>query len=373
LYAILAVVIFLIAYGSLFPWKFSPHELPANPLWILLHAWQTNFDRRFFADIAVNVALYFPLGMSGVLALRRFRVAGTIAIGTVLSASIEMAQLYTPNRNTSAFDLVDNILGTILGALVGLVFEGVLKSQNWRHRTRKPPDRTAIALVFCWVGALTFPLFPVTRLAGYRENAAYFLNASFDAMAVLTAFAWWMAAGGLLKASRLPRPQALLWLSVSLAPLQFFIINRHATPWDVAGAVAGVIFFLIAGKRRVAAAVFLACLAVHSLYPFRFGAAQEIYWAPFGGFLNMDWETGVRVLLEKVFWYATAIWFLRSRYATPIVFGLLSAIEVLQVWMPGHVAETTDPLLALLAGFGVWTLNRQRSKSDAELPQPARR
>src|SRR3954470_7000279 len=111
LLGIFIAVVFLIVYGSLYPWHFEYRDLPAAPLWILLHSWDTDSGRRFFADIVVNIALYVPLGMSGFLALRKWRIAGPVAIGILLSSSIEMLQLYTPGRDSSAIDFTNNVIG----------------------------------------------------------------------------------------------------------------------------------------------------------------------------------------------------------------------------------------------------------------------
>jgi VanZ family protein len=57
--------------------------------------------------------------------------------------------------------------------------------------------------------------------------------------------------------------------------------------------------------------------------------------------------------LRKCFWYGSAIWLLRAtgwrlaRAAVALAL-LLGAIEVIQIHLPGRVAEITDPLLALI-------------------------
>ena len=57
--------------------------------------------------------------------------------------------------------------------------------------------------------------------------------------------------------------------------------------------------------------------------------------------------------LRKCFWYGSAIWLLRAAgwrlvRAAVAVALLLGAIEVIQIHLPGRVAEITDPLLALI-------------------------
>lgn len=89
----------IIIYGSLYPWVFETHPLPARPIYLLFHSWDANFaDRRFVFDVAVNIIIYIPLGMSAFLAFRRFgrttlELLTPVAIGTLQSASLEMLQL----------------------------------------------------------------------------------------------------------------------------------------------------------------------------------------------------------------------------------------------------------------------------------------
>jgi hypothetical protein len=81
-----------------------------------INYWDANFKcRRFVLDVAVNVGIYIPLGMSAFLAFRRFQTTALellspIAIGTLRLASVEMLQLFTPHPRCSSIDLVNNSL-----------------------------------------------------------------------------------------------------------------------------------------------------------------------------------------------------------------------------------------------------------------------
>ncbi|HVV46532.1 MAG TPA: hypothetical protein VHC72_15065, partial [Bryobacteraceae bacterium] len=84
-------------------------------------------------------------------------------------------------------------------------------------------------------------------------------------------------------------------------------------------------------------------------------------WIPFTGFLNMQWQQGIVIAAEKFFWYGTAVWLLRrARLPKPaslaVVAVLLLAIEIAQIHTTGHVAEITDPILGLVAGWSVFVL-----------------
>ena len=197
-------MVVLIVYGSLYPWVFEARYLPASPLYILLHSWDANLrDRRFLFDVAVNIAVYIPLGMSAYLAMRRFKshalgILVPVALGTLLSATIEMVQLFTPHRVCSAVDLVNNILGSELGVLAGFAFTQIadvpLTGPVFHVR-----DRSAIALLFCWVSSLLFPLFPVLSLDIWSAKVSAFTDTLLiSPIPILLSAAEWFAVGRLL-------------------------------------------------------------------------------------------------------------------------------------------------------------------------------
>lgn len=76
-------------------------------------------------DVFINVAGFVPFGFFFSLLLRRSsplsaRHAGfaAVAAGAAISLAIEVTQTYLPPRDSSAADLVFNVLGTIIGAIV---------------------------------------------------------------------------------------------------------------------------------------------------------------------------------------------------------------------------------------------------------------
>jgi VanZ family protein len=379
LFGIFIAVVLLIVYGSLYPWHFEFIRMPANPLWILLHAWGSHWDRRFAADVVINIALYVPLGMSGYLGFRRFRIVGPVVVGAVVSACVEMAQLYTDTRICSAFDLLNNILGSALGVALGMLLESVAGPELTTFGEHKVQDRRAAALLFCWVGALVFPLYPEMHLIALRADLRQFAHSPlFAALPFLSALASWFVAGLLLQSSGVRAASVWLGLSVLLLPAQFVIVSRQPTRVEFIGAFAGFLVFLVVGSRwgRAVAWGFLGLLVLRGLSPFQFGEAHPFLWIPFEGFLEMNWQTGIEVLLEKLFYYGAAVWLLRKsgmtlRMACGVVVVLLGCIEGLQSHLPGRTAEITDPLLGLLVGLGFRGLRpgERRRVRDGALPE----
>ena len=114
--------------------------------------------------------------------------------------------------------------------------------------------------------------------------------------------------------------------------------------------------------------MFLAVIAVRGLAPFHFVAEPApVNWVPFVPMLSGDWQSLGGVLLEKTFYYGTAIWLLRTTglkwmSSMILVAAVLGSIETLQIHLPGRVPETTDPVLAILLGFVLAILSRETGK-----------
>ena len=379
LFGVLILIVVLLIYGSLYPWQFVSRQLDHTPVYILLHSWEVFEGRRFVSDVIINIAVYVPLGMSAYLAFRRYRSAslaafGPIALGAMLSASVEMLQIFTPGRDCSTIDLIDNILGSALGAAAGAAF---VRLTDFPPKPQyRLPDKVSVALLLTWAAWLLFPFYPALWLAIFRAKGHAFLRGPvFDPLRLLLAAAVWFSAGRLLQAMELPRTRIVLALLLLLLPIQFAVAERFPVPSDWMGALLGVAAFSVFGAQnhsdRWAAGVLLAVVTAAGLFPFRFfDQRQEFQWIPFIGALDNNWQTSLGILLGKLYEYGAAIWLLaRSGVnlwrAAALVAVLLAGIEGAQTFSRGHVAEITDPLIALLLAIGFAVLRRFSSVRNA--------
>jgi VanZ family protein len=319
--------------------------------------------------------------MSAHLAFRRYRIPlialwCPVLLGGVLSASIEMTQLFVPGRNCSTLDLLDNVIGSALGVAAGVAFEGIAPSVigALAFVSRRPADRSARALVFIWIASLLFPLFPVTSLYVWRAKSAMFLDAAWlEPVAMTSAALSWFAAGRLLNAAGFPRVQESLVALILLLPAQILILTLQPTPAVIIGAAIGAAAFCFWGESRAIKRplgwIFLGLLLARGLVPFHLLAQpQNFIWIPFGASLTSTWQSGIQVLIGKAFYYGTAIWLLRTggmrmRNATIVVALVLAAIEAAQRYLPDRTPEVTDPIMAILLGLGLWAMaHPQRAK-----------
>jgi VanZ family protein len=365
----------LIIYGSLYPWHFVPAHLTANPLRILLHSWSLPSGRYLLRDTIVNVVLYIPLGFAAHLALRKYRlpgiaVYGPVLLGLLLSTAMELMQLMVPTRETSMADVITNVIGSGLGVLLGLLFE-VLAPHRGFHSLKLGggiADRGALMLVYCWAGWLLFPLFPMMSEPELDRRLAVFAHSRLaDPVLLLSAAASWYAAG-LLAAAGIRISRGAFALTLLAIPAQFFVIGQQPLLSALLGAIAGVILFVVCRRdgapTKVEAGVFLAVVLVRGLSPFHLAAGStEFNWVPFGAMLEGDWQSTARILIQKTFYYGTAIWLLRAAgvrlvRAVMLVAAVLAFIEIAQIRLPGRTPEITDPILAILIGFVLAWMSR---------------
>lgn len=334
------------------------------------------FTRFFLRDALVNIVLYVPVGFAGYFAFDKGRsraaaLYGPVLVGMLLSSSVELLQLYTPHRDTSLFDVAANTFGSAAGVALALVYASIAGPLPSGLK-RRSADPAAFLLLVTWAGWMIFPLFPVLGSYMLIRKAGYFTVSPFEFLAFLSAAAVWYALGFLLRAAGFARPAGWLGFSLLAIPAQFFVVGRLPTKAQFLGAAAGFFLFKLrgAGKTvtRAEAWAFLAVIVIRGLSPFRFAPeAAAFIWVPFGALLNNDWQFGIQMLLEKIFYYTTAIWLLRAagvrlRSATAIVAAFLAALEAVQTHLPDRTPEVMDPLLAILMGFFLFTLSRETGR-----------
>jgi hypothetical protein len=268
-------------------------------------------------------------------------------------------------------DVLTNVIGTVIGIVLGLVFEQTALSIEARLLSFHPPDRSALMIVFFWFAWLVFPFFPITGLYVPRLKISLFMSTSPAVLPFLSAAVAWFASGRMLAAAGFRSPKIWLALSILLIPAQFFLVDRQPVPSEFLGALAGLLMFALRERTgrttRAEAWVFLAILVLRGLTPFHLSPHSIAFgWIPFKGFLAAEWLHSIFLLIEKIYYYGAAIWLFRAAgtrllNATIIAAATLGAIEAIQMYIPGHTPEITDPLLAILLACGLGILSRQRA------------
>jgi VanZ family protein len=372
---LLVVVIALIVYGSLYPWDFQ-FRPGINPLDFLLHSWVFRWDRFALRDIAVNLALYMPLGAAAALSPARrhgraLSLASAALLGMALSVSIEVLQIYIPPRACSLLDVASNTAGSVLGGLTVLTLWPAPGAASPLHISSGRRAPAAVFLLACWAGYQLYPALPILSRTRLRAGLALLYHASgVSPVEIWAGAAEWLAAAMLMRVllGRLRRP----WLALAMVclPVRILIAGRVLSIDEVLGAAAALLLWPAVdsafGKRGgpVLGAVALgSAIVLRELEPFRFSAhAAAVSWVPFAAALESARQPGALVVLRKVFEYGAEVWLLRLAgwpygYAGAAVTFALAVLEVVQRYLPGRTPETTDAVMSLLAAFVLWRLD----------------
>jgi VanZ family protein len=320
--------------------------------------------RYLSPDLLVNLVLYVPVGVSGYFWFRQvapsIRHWAPVVIGASLSFGIEMAQLSQPLRVTSAIDVVANTLGTLGGVVAAAILRYQLRSRQ--TCLVHLPDAAALALFCCWVLYQVFPLFPISGLTVLRVKTAAFLNGPpLAAVPLVSAAGTWMIAGCLLRAMHVPYAAWLLWLTLAMVPARLLIVMQQPSMAGLWGAILGCALFTAVGSRasttRLLGWAMLAVLLLRGFSPFDPGSTSSPFsWIPFAATLEWEWQASMAILLEKLFYYGATLWALKAGgiqplTATALTAATLTLIEAVQMYLPGRTAESTDPLLAVIASI----------------------
>jgi len=378
---ILFLVVALILYGSLYPWQFHATHLSSSPLSILLHSWQVVFDRYLVRDLVVNIALYIPFGAFCFLSIDEsrslvVRSLATLLAASLLSASIEMAQLFDVSRVCSLFDVLCNIVGAAIGILLAGAFPaaiaGVVQEAEAVGAFRLSGT---MALLYLWVGYQLFPFFPALSQTALRAKLSLLMSSgTWQLRDFFEGFAGWLAVSALLESLAGPKRFAsLLPFALFAIPFKLFIAQRTVTGSEVAAALLAVACWLIVRKlarpRLPAGLLALAAIVAAGLLPFRWSPQPHPFtWIPFLPMLQAPWESSFLTLLQKSFLYGSAVWLINDGGRGWMIGSLLVAvplavIESIQIHLPGRTPEVTDPLLALILGFSLMLLERHAQRA----------
>ncbi|MBP8019342.1 MAG: VanZ family protein [Hylemonella sp.] len=155
----------LVVYASLYP--FSDWRSQGIAPWLFVVSAPPWYWSRF--DIISNVLGYAPLGF--LLCVAQMRSLGrghgvaaalrAILFAALLSFMMETIQSYLPKRVPSGLDLLTNILGGCIGALVALRLERLGLLVQWsRFRASwfEPRAKLELVLLALWPCSLFFPV-----------------------------------------------------------------------------------------------------------------------------------------------------------------------------------------------------------------------
>ncbi len=373
--------VFVITYGSLFPFDFQYVDWREGGLNQLLFG---DRDDGGMADILGNIFLFIPFGFAGtVLAYRAKKTANWLLVlfifGISLAVAVQFLQIFISYRVPALYDAgwnsVGIVLGTLLARFIGKSFPTLLDAE----------DRLALAaLATSWILFMLVPFIFSFDMEILQENifihsdpAEYrFANVIFY-VAIWTTYA--KLVDEIVPNSRNPLLSLEVAVILSLG-LKIFVYRDLIEPELVPGAVIAIIllrsgFFKLISPYKVSALILVPTMFYNSLYPFEFytNPFKEFMWIPFAELFSGDMLNIVRIVFYKTFAYGSIIWtlyksFPNARWVSYFCFIYAGSIEYLQHLTLERVGGLTEPLLVL---FLCTFIEQKREKFDLYADQEA--
>ncbi len=382
---LLAAVVVLIAYGSLYPFNFKPDAINGGVL-EALH--ELSWARAGRGDRIANVLLYLPLGFCLFLSLagrwhRGVAVVMATVFGSLLSLTIEVAQVYISSRVPSLTDLTLNIGGTLLGATFGVAWGTI---GGWMHlpsRAEKPTrDPAAMLLIALWLAWRLAPFVPHLDLGKLKSALQPLFAPHIEPSHVLVYLTYWLVISQALS-SLVSRPrtlEALLLLIASVLAGRLVVANQSFVPAELLALIVLLPLVVLTyrmrpvPKRLLLMALMLTAFVCERLAPFGFtGQPASFDFWPFLHWFDAGWPAAWQSIdwtgfFGAIFLFAALLWVLRVcgasfNLAAGIVLALVLATEILQLWLPDRTGSATDPVIAL----GVIALFRYTQRSQRRM------
>jgi len=422
----LLYALFLV-YATTLPFEFEPD--PASAAAVKLARMPLSpfsgpgGGRASIPDMTQNVLLFMPFGVLGMFAVRpggrRSRRAGVAAgrtlaalmlvtmLGALVSASVEVLQLFTTERTSSVNDVMTNTAGALLGGLAAAVLAELWSRMSAVYGTVDIPAKAAFRLVAVAASLLAIaawhPFDASLDVGGIVGKVRTFIGDPWQAGAIGDEAVDWLryaflggAAAAWLRGAGVRRPQgaaALLttFTVVALELSQTIIGSRMPGLKDMfvgaTGGGAGALLEPFVRKMSpalrvvsVTAASWLAT-SVMALAPFTLRSAHEpMAWMPFRTYYQYtSGETVSHVIELAMAFFPIGFVLLRAAGGAGwlgvagIALPLAASLEYLQGWMIDRVPDITDVMVMTLGAIlGAWVrasslpLNSERGAANLE-------
>jgi hypothetical protein len=220
------------------------------------------------------------------------------------------------------------------------------------------------------------PLVPSLDFAGLKRSLRPLLvSPQFDAVMAIYYTAKVLVLGRLARAAAGSRLADTLTAAAVVAVLAGkLVIVGQSVDWTIViGCAAGVGLAIVTGRIHHATALtvmlvfVVATYTLQALAPFTIRAPEPFAWIPFASVLQGSMLTNLRAFAAVGFVLGGAVWLMHDLGWRPFraVAGLalwVLALEVAQMWIEGRTPSSTEPLLALIAG---WALSHVRETAPA--------
>jgi VanZ family protein len=377
---VLALIGFLILYGSLYPFNFTAS--PPDALARLFSNWQL-FTTR--GDLLGNIGLFVPWSIAGMLALSKhytLRKAFSLIFlgGLFLALLAQILQIWVPSRDATLADVFWNLVGTALGAmpatyLVQRLNKSATKTVSWT---------VPAAILGGVVLAQWLPLIPSLDLQLVKDQIKSLITNPSVSIGTLFMQAGTAVLAGYLIDELKGKRSSLAWLGLLVVALTFGKLFLHGVPVDLStplGLVAGMALWWLLTKtpslknETVVFFTLISAYTVSALSPYSFQSEPTaVSWLPFSALLEGSMLANLRAMIGNIVLFGGML-FIGAKSAgkaLPLGFALalwVFFLELLQTLLIGRTSDMTEPLLVLLVSYLLDAVQKAIS-APVELPPP---
>ena len=376
MHLLLGFIVFLIIYGSLYPFKFSGSPLGfAETL-----TWLGQTDLRTTkADIIANILLFFPYGFVARMAINQekqqlFSSLKYFLLGLFIALLLQYSQFYLPARVPSSGDALFNALGIGLGMFVSHLL------MQYSHNHMASGERSRISwseislpllLALIWVSWRWYPFIPMVSTDSIIEGLLPLIQQpELKFLVILRDGIGWLMFFYLCSQhpfKNLPRFRVLKYALVILG-VEVFISDNQLTVNDLL-ATLGAFALYSSLDYRAMRSMLMWCLLLGMSLTWLGGTGVEnpvISWIPFAQVLKGNPWANSEIILLKVYFIGAMVFLLQAaRLSWGVAASLTSvwllALLMLQRFATGQTADMTDIYMVPIIGWAMFLIARQAS------------
>ena len=356
------LVIFFIAYGSLYPFNFDlTRDMPAEPVDWLLN-WQ---QRTIKSDLIANVLLFIPYGFFGALQVqqkgRRYpllAIALMIVSGVFFALLLQVLQFYLPSRVPHAADAVINSLGILIGVSAAAY-------TNSQRINRLIPNRMrfelspAMLLLVLWLGLQFFPYIPVFESTQFDKSISGLFASIWSMESWLKGTLYWLIFYAVFYQVVSTRSHIvfLLIISVFVIVIKMAMYRSHISWSEITALPFALILhrYLAINSKVVLLAIASILLMVwENVFPLQWSSQMgSIQWLPFKGVLQGSTWYNLSSLFETSLIMGSVAYFVgrwvKSYFAGALLLVLLTLIiNIIQLFIEHKQTDITSVIMALI-------------------------
>lgn len=376
MHLLLSFIVFLIIYGSLYPFKFSG----TPPGFTETLAWLSQTDLRTTqADIIANMLLFFPYGFVARMAINQehkqfLSSLKYFAFGLCVAILLQYSQFFLPARVPSSGDAIFNGLGIV----IGMFFSHLL--MQYSHNNMVSDRRARISwseisipllLAFVWVCWRWYPFIPMVATDSIIEGLMPLIEQpELNLVVILRDVAGWLMFFYLCSQhpfKNLPRFRVLKFAVIILG-VEVFITDNQLTVNDLL-ATLGAFALYSSLDYRAMRSMLMWCLLLGMALTWLAGSTNtqaEINWVPFAKLLKGNpWANSELILLKLYFMGAMVYLLQAARIGWGTATGLCSVwilvLLLLQRYATQQMADMTDIYLVPIVGWAMFQIYKQAS------------